>query len=149
MAPSSLVWRLSLVGMAGGLLVMVGMLVYTSRVVSYLGNDPTACANCHVMRDELNGWLAGSHKDVATCNDCHTPHDFVGHYLAKATNGVRHATFFTLDMVPNPIQATGHTKDVVRDNCLRCHGEMTSLISHEGEADETDCLRCHDRVGHQ
>jgi len=40
---------------------------------SYLTNNPAACANCHVMREHYDGWVASSHRSVATCNDCHTP----------------------------------------------------------------------------
>ncbi len=147
--PITLLLRLSLVALVGAIVGIGAVVVYTSKAASYLGNEPKSCANCHVMRDEYAGWSAGSHKAVATCNDCHLPAGFVDHYLTKAVNGVRHSTFFTLDMIPDPIRATAHTREVVQDNCLRCHGDMVALISHEGEADETDCLKCHSRVGHQ
>ncbi len=144
----SLAARLSLAAIAGAILALTGIVIYTSKASSYMGNDPKACANCHVMRAEYDGWAASSHKNVATCNDCHTPPDFVGHYTVKVMNGIRHSTFFTLGLIPKPIRATSATRDVVQDNCVRCHGEMVSLISHEGTADEIDCLRCHSRVGH-
>ena len=37
---------------------------------SYLTNNPQACANCHVMEEQYRGWLKGSHRSVAVCNDC-------------------------------------------------------------------------------
>ena len=57
-----------------GLLIGVG--VYTfgyARGASYMTDDPAACANCHVMRDQYESWMKGSHGKVAVCNDCHTP----------------------------------------------------------------------------
>jgi nitrate/TMAO reductase-like tetraheme cytochrome c subunit len=27
------------------------------------------------MREQFDGWLRASHRAVAVCNDCHTPHD--------------------------------------------------------------------------
>ncbi|RYE57570.1 MAG: hypothetical protein EOP20_07245, partial [Hyphomicrobiales bacterium] len=57
----------------------VGLGGYTfvyAKGASYLGNDPNACANCHVMQDHLDGWYKSSHRSVATCNDCHTPAGF-------------------------------------------------------------------------
>ena len=50
---------------------------------SYFTNDPAACANCHVMREHYNAWIKSSHRAVATCNDCHTPHNFFGKYYSR------------------------------------------------------------------
>ncbi len=36
---------------------------------AYLRDDPGACANCHIMWDQYDGWTKGSHKAVATSND--------------------------------------------------------------------------------
>ena len=62
----------------GILLGSGGYTFYYAEGLSYLSNDPTACVNCHVMRDHYDGWQKASHHAHATCNDCHTPHDFVG-----------------------------------------------------------------------
>ena len=42
---------------------------------SYLSDDPAVCKNCHIMNEQYDGWRHGSHHGVATCNDCHLPHD--------------------------------------------------------------------------
>jgi formate-dependent nitrite reductase cytochrome c552 subunit len=57
-----------------------------ARGASYLTNDPAACANCHVMRVQYDGWIAGSHR-AAVCNDCHTPPGPLGKHTTKALNG--------------------------------------------------------------
>ena len=44
-----------------------------AKGLSYMGNAPETCANCHVMREYLDAWVKSSHKHVAVCNDCHTP----------------------------------------------------------------------------
>ena len=65
---------LMLAAVIGGI---VGLGVFTfayAQGASYLSDDPSSCNNCHVMRDQYDGWIHGSHKAVATCNDCHTPH---------------------------------------------------------------------------
>ena len=59
---------------------------------AYLTDDPRACANCHVMNEQYDGWIKSSHRSVAVCNDCHVPHSFAAKYLTKATNGFRHCT---------------------------------------------------------
>ncbi|MFX3828794.1 NapC/NirT family cytochrome c, partial [Streptococcus suis] len=50
---------------------------------SYLSNDPKACVNCHIMREQYDGWSRSSHHAVATCNDCHTPHALIPKYASK------------------------------------------------------------------
>ena len=49
-----------------------------ARGWAYMTDDPRACANCHVMNEQYDGWIKSSHRSVAVCNDCHVPHSFVG-----------------------------------------------------------------------
>ena len=58
-----------------------------ARGSAYLTNDPAACANCHIMSEHFAAWTKSSHRQVATCNDCHTPHSFLGKYATKARTG--------------------------------------------------------------
>jgi cytochrome c nitrite reductase small subunit len=61
----------------------IGVGIYTfgyAKGASYLTNDPGACANCHVMREQYDAWLKASHHAVAVCNDCHAPHTLAGKY---------------------------------------------------------------------
>ena len=85
-----------LLGILTGAFVGVG--VYTfgyAQGASYLTNDPAACVNCHVMREQYEGWMKGSHGKVAVCNDCHAPAGFFGKYMTKAINGFNHSLAFT------------------------------------------------------
>src|SRR3972149_10611367 len=91
----------TLVGMA------IGLGAYTfiyAKGSSYLTNDPAACANCHVMRDHFDAWVKSSHRNVAVCNDCHTPHDLVGKYVTKALNGYNHSMAFTTGRFEEPLK---------------------------------------------
>ena len=75
-----------LLGLTLGLLLGVGGYTFIyARGASYLTNNPHACANCHVMQEQYSGWLNSSHRAVAVCNDCHTPHDVIGKYTTKAS----------------------------------------------------------------
>jgi cytochrome c nitrite reductase small subunit len=57
-----------------GLLIGIGVFTFVyARGGSYLTDKPEACVNCHVMREQYAGWVKGSHRLVAVCNDCHTP----------------------------------------------------------------------------
>src|SRR6266496_2799860 len=86
-----------LLGVVIGIAVGIGAYTFAyAKGWSYLTDDPAACANCHVMREQYDGWLKSSHRAVATCNDCHTPANFIGKYATKASNGFWHSFFFTM-----------------------------------------------------
>jgi cytochrome c nitrite reductase small subunit len=121
---------------------------YFAEGAAYLSNDPRACVNCHVMREHYDGWQKASHHAVATCNDCHVPQELVPKYLAKARNGYFHSKAFTLQDFPEPIRIHPFNAAVLRDNCLRCHGDFVSEIAQHGDGARSDCVRCHQTVGH-
>src|SRR5947209_19022165 len=80
---------------------------------SYLSDDPKACVNCHIMRDEYDGWQKASHHAVATCNDCHVPHGFFGKYATKARNGFWHSFYFTFQNFHEPIQISDRSAGIL------------------------------------
>lgn len=135
-------------GLAGGILGLGAFTFLYAEGGSYLSDDPSACVNCHVMREVYDGWHNGSHKAVAVCNDCHTPHRFPDKYVIKGLNGWNHSVAFTTGNFHEPIRIRGLNRDVALENCLYCHGDLVVAMSHEGEEDATDCLRCHQGVGH-
>jgi cytochrome c nitrite reductase small subunit len=117
---------------------------------SYMTNDPAACANCHVMNEQYDGWRKSSHRTVAVCNDCHVPHDLVGKYVTKGTNGFWHSFYFTTQSFPEPIRATAKSRAIAEANCRRCHDPVVQAMgtpSHAG-APDLSCIRCHGSVGH-
>ena len=115
---------------------------------SYMTNDPNACANCHVMEGHLSGWLQSSHKDVATCNDCHAPHDLVGKYWTKARNGWAHSVAFTTGNFPEHIRIRDFNREVTEEACRYCHQEMVAAVDGAGDAEPRACVTCHADVGH-
>ena len=143
--------KLAVVGIAIGLAVGVGLFTFVyAKGYSYMSNDPTACANCHVMNEQYDGWQKSSHKNVATCNDCHTPHDLIGKYSTKASNGFWHSYYFTFNNFHEPIQITERNRRITEESCRRCHGELTQSISEHSSKpdDQISCIRCHRSVGH-
>jgi len=150
--------RVKLVSLAGLVLaVMIGIFLGVSgftfveaRGWSYLSNDPNTCVNCHIMRDQHDSWQKSSHHAHAACNDCHVPQDFLGKYWTKAEHGFRHSWGFTFQDFHEPIQIKDSSLAAVQGNCLRCHAELVSEISHHSglERDKTNCIRCHQSVGH-
>ena len=148
-----------LIGLALGL----GLFTFGyARGYAYLTNDPSACANCHIMSEHYAAWMKGSHHSVATCNDCHTPHYLVGKYLVKARNGFWHSFYFTTGGYPDPLRITERNHEVTEHACRYCHAEITDAIEHgtaryaSNASDrsgsrmsaELSCVRCHRYVGH-
>lgn len=118
--------------------------------IGYLYDDPETCAQCHAMDEYLDGYYQGSHTNVATCNDCHMPHDnIINKYLVKADNGFWHALKFTTGDYPTNIEIRESNRRVTNAACLYCHGDYLSEVHlTRAEGDELDCTRCHETVGH-
>lgn len=139
-----------LLGVFAGVASGVGAYTFLyARGASYLTDEPSACANCHIMRDYHEAWLKSSHQAVAVCNDCHTPADFIGKYAAKALNGYHHSMAFTTGRFHEPLQITPLNHRITENACRHCHEDIVQGIDwHPGDAGELSCVRCHFSVGH-
>lgn len=127
-----------------------------SNATSYLSDNPQTCMNCHVMTPQYATWQRSSHARVATCNDCHVPHDnFIRTYLFKAQDGLRHATIFTFRLEPEVIHIKDAGIGVVQENCIRCHSNLVHRVSlrkvtgSDGIAGKDKlCWECHRETPH-
>ena len=156
-------WLLPLTMVLVGALIGMGAFTFGyAKGHSYLRDDSTACANCHVMEPQYSGWLKSSHRAVATCNDCHTPHtNVVDKYVVKARNGFWHGFYFTTGTFREPIAITAGNHTVTEGTCRYCHQAIAESLVHGGVIPEFDrgtglmttteavsCTRCHVDVGH-
>lgn len=133
--------------------VVAGMGLFTFQYaegLSYFSTDPAACANCHIMQPQYDAWQKASHHTVATCVDCHLPHDFINKYIAKAENGYYHSKGFTFQDFVEPIVIKEKNLRLLQENCLECHGDMVhELVTNEpSDPDFIQCVHCHSGVGH-
>ncbi|WP_435139579.1 cytochrome c nitrite reductase small subunit [Formosa sp. A9] len=140
-----------------GSIVGLGLfLAKESEVVSYMTDDPKACVNCHVMTSEYNSWMHSSHREVASCNGCHVPHDNIANtYFFKAKDGLYHASVFTMRNEPQVIFMKEASQEVVQQNCIRCHQQqitdtkLTSWVeAHQSNRTDRQCWDCHREVPH-
>lgn len=117
---------------------------------SYLSTDPKACVNCHVMNPQYDAWLKSGHRHVATCVECHLPHEGLAKWVAKAEHGFRHSAAFTLQNFKEPIAITPRDRELVRANCERCHEGLVQAVVHVSgrPPGALDCLHCHSAAGH-
>ncbi len=137
-------------GLLVGIFIGAGGYTFVyAKGYSYLTNDPAACANCHVMNEQFDGWIKSSHRLVATCNDCHTPEGFLPKYATKASNGFWHSYAFTTGDFHEPIQIKKHNLEIVLAACRKCHQEVVEALDGPHTANQPQtCLPCHRSVGH-
>ena len=86
------------------------------------------------MHEEYEVWfLTGVHRGIK-CVDCHLPNNNeVNHLIWKGIDGTKDVVSFFSGVYPDHITATGHAKKVIKANCMRCHNEMVSRISTDGQ----------------
>ena len=140
-----------------GLICGLGLYILKlSNAPSYLSDKPETCVNCHIMAPQYTTWNHSAHREVSTCNDCHVPHNNIfNKYFFKAKDGLRHATIFTLRKEPQVIFIREEGKQVVQDNCIRCHVDkitdskmlaLTNELHHSRT--ERKCWECHRETPH-
>jgi len=134
-----------------------GLFLYLLRVHTYLGDDPAACVNCHIMTPFYATWFHSSHARDATCNDCHVPHEnVIKKYAFKGMDGMRHVAAFLTKSEDQVIQANEASSTVIMNNCIRCHTQLTTEFVKDGRADYMlaqagegkVCWDCHRDVSH-
>lgn len=153
----SYVQKVVLIAIGGIVVGSGGLLLYMLRAHTYLGEDPSACVNCHIMSPYYATWAHSSHSRNATCNDCHVPHEnMVRKYAFKGADGMKHVAMFVThseDMSPKIGDAGSQ---VVMNNCIRCHTELNTTLVNTGKVDYMMtqvgkgkvCWDCHRQVPH-
>ena len=150
-------WQFAVALAAGVLFGLSAYIIYISNATSYMSDDPTTCINCHVMNTEYASWFNSSHREKASCNDCHVPQDNIfNKYFFKAKDGLRHATIFTLRREPQVIVIKEEGSEVVQQNCIRCHNDLITdnkILAKTKKFDHfrtegRKCWVCHREVPH-
>ncbi len=101
------------------------------------------CGSCHVMYEAVRTHQHSVHAKL-DCNECHTPDPFVSKMTFKSYAGMKDMYRNALGQVYDVIHATDRTKDVVNDNCTRCHAMTTLNV----ETVKPYCTDCHRQVPH-
>ncbi len=149
-------WKLPVL-LASGIFTGLGLFAFfVSNASSYVTDNPEACTNCHIMAPQYATWYHSSHREKTHCNDCHVPHNNVlNKYYFKAKDGIRHAAMFTLRLEPQVIFIKEASREVVHENCLRCHEQLltdSKLLSYTKEIHsarlERKCWECHRETPH-
>ncbi len=149
-------WKPVVIVLLGAIVGLGAYIAKVANVASYLTDDPRACINCHVMTPQYITWNHSSHREVASCNDCHVPHDNVfKQYAFKAKDGIYHATIYTLRAEPEAIVMHEAGQQAVQNNCIRCHVDQVTdakmqswTATHTSDRLERTCWECHRETPH-
>jgi cytochrome c nitrite reductase small subunit len=110
-------------------LVVFGYLVAESKMLSYLSSEPEVCINCHTMNTHFATWQHSSHREEATCIDCHLPQDsFTRKMYAKARDGYNHSVAMTFGTYGANLRISKNAAVRIQDNCIRCHESLVSQM---------------------
>ncbi len=150
-------WRIAFTLLFGAFFGLASYTIYVSRAWSYLSDEPSTCVNCHVMAPQYASWFHSSHRERATCNDCHVPQTSAfAKYAFKAKDGLYHSYVFTMRDEPMAIRAKEASSSVVMNNCIRCHTDLNTALVNTGmvcfedtkEGKGKACWDCHRDVAH-
>ncbi|NDV60724.1 cytochrome c nitrite reductase small subunit [Bacteroides sp. 519] len=150
-------WKIFAIIISGIIVGGGGLFLYMLRAHTYLGDDPAACVNCHIMAPYYATWFHSSHSRDATCNDCHVPQDnVVKKWTFKGMDGIGHVAAFLTHGERDVIQAHDRSSQVIMNNCIRCHTQLNTEFVKTGQIDfmmaQTGqgkaCWDCHRDVPH-
>lgn len=149
--------KVGLIVVGGVVVGLAGLFGYLLRAHTYLGNDSSACVNCHIMSPYYASWSHSSHARDTECNDCHVPHDnILSKYAFKATDGMKHVAYFLTHSEHQAIMAEDASAEVIMNNCIRCHTQLNQEFVKTGRidymmakaGDGKACWDCHRNVPH-
>ena len=131
------------------LVIALGTFVYVSDAFTYMGSNADTCNNCHVMDAAYANWFHAPHQRVTECVDCHLPHDNpVRYWVEKGRTGTHDVFFFVTGQTPAVIRAKPETKEIIQENCIRCHEGTVESIVMGPQAFDRFCWDCHRTAGH-
>lgn len=127
----------------------LGYFAYATDAVAYGGSAPETCANCHSMDAQYENWYYSGHSKWAKCTDCHLPHNnIIVYYAEKGRQGAKDTYAFVTGNIPELIRAEEKTKDIVQENCVRCHSHSVESILVGEPSFARYCWECHRHVAH-
>ncbi len=145
----------------GSVITVIGLFAYVvnaANMVSYLSEDPKVCINCHTMTSHYATWQHSSHRESATCVECHLPQDsFSSKMIAKSLDGAKDFMAMAFGSYSNNIRITDGMAERIQANCISCHKELVSQMiensksyQKNGDVSQVDrnCWDCHRKTPH-
>lgn len=133
---------LTTLGLIIGLLSF--LFILTNSAISYSDNA-RFCLNCHSMNDAYESLQHSTHKQFK-CTECHAPHSYFAKLSFKTRAGLHDLYVTTLGTVPQVIRATDESKEVIAQNCIRCH---KTTVENVAMGQGRLCTDCHRDAAHK
>lgn len=132
-------------------LMLIGMVItaigMAFTVVGFkFADSPAFCGSCHSMEQAHATWQVSNHKQLA-CTECHLPNrNLVEKMIVKSQTGMHDTYHEILRDYPASIKLSTKGKEIVVDNCLRCHQSTVENTKMMTGGD--DCTKCHRGLVH-
>ena len=127
----------------------LGAFAFVTDAPAYAGTASATCANCHVMDSMYENHYHAAHRAWTVCADCHLPHqNAVAYYFEKGRQGMHDVYVFGTGQTPQVIDISQHSKEIVQQNCIRCHQAAVETIMAGAQPFTRDCWECHRGVAH-
>ena len=133
--------------LAGGFVIGAAAVAVVSFALHATGT-PTFCGQCHSMKHEAETFAVSSHRNQ-DCVECHLPHDNTAHYIIeKGRTGIVDIYHEAMRDYPNRIKLDADARNMINENCMRCHGATMSYVDNSPHGPQDNCLKCHSKVAH-
>jgi cytochrome c nitrite reductase small subunit len=130
-------------------IVALAVFVIVTDAPAYAGHASETCANCHVMDSMYENHFHAPHRAWTTCADCHLPHDNLAiYYMEKGRQGAHDVYVFSTGQTPQLIRLNKNSRQIVQQNCIRCHADAVETIMAGVQPFERRCWDCHRSVAH-
>ena len=106
------------------------------------------CGRCHAMDYQVETYQHSPHAEAAHCGDCHDPHGLVTGSAFAAYTGTRDVYRVVTNTTPLEIKATNLSKNVIQENCMRCHGDVMTQVGNTSDDGGSYCFHCHRNTVH-
>ncbi len=131
--------------------ILTAIMVVSSITLYQWISTPNFCNTCHIMSTRYVGWQRSTHKNVATCIQCHSGPGFVGEARAHIE-----ASRYLWVILTGQRSREVLKSDVPDTSCLKCHDIDDIEVSfkahdvdHKSHAEAgISCIGCHDNVSH-
>ncbi len=140
--------RLKLLAGISGALALVFVLLLCLKIPALGLDGEEFCGSCHVMEPQVETFSHSVHSINATCGDCHLPHHLVRGSVNKAWTGAVDFVGVVRNVDPYEIHASKHAKNVIHENCVRCHSGLLTQIGDTMDRDGKYCFDCHRNTPH-